>query len=356
MGRARTLAGLGLLALLGTSCTAVAVRVPDEAAPVRAAPNWTRLHATHTRLDGEGLRVEIRNRGRTPAPDVVVQLELEPSGGAPPRRISMGTLEPGATAAIELALADAAVLDARAHHVRLSVHDAAGVACAPAEWLELPLPARSSAEYEALAHRIADGCVGILREVLRRPDLDPLVQRLEGGAFGFVASGSRVGFQDPFALSAASLAVNRDVAQERDPELLHRHMLMMPYWFLPHELVHVVSGRPISWEEERMANAIQPYLTERYLVRSPDAPFRPVDLAHLYDQYARDLAPHLPAEDRWRIDRYVLTGGEGAPFDEHPFDVFQERTAAYVYFIARVNQWSLAQDFTLEELLGAWAP
>jgi hypothetical protein len=334
---------------------------------------WPALAITHSIKRGEGqvpstLIVEIQNTGAGPAHQVRATLTVAPPLAAPaaepeqtakpaPPLSILGTLHQGViqpSLSIKRYLdlpADPRLLD-RARRFSLTVTSKYGFNPAPIHWLHLPRTLKDEAEYHALAKAIFDAASKTLSEARGEPFKQKVtLSPLEADGFGFmVSSGVNVLYQNPFKMDENALRVNRAVMQVDSQDELMRHAQMMLFWYLPHELVHCADHRR-GWETEFVANMIQPYVTARMLEAMPDSPYSGQSMAFVYDRYVKKLRPHLKDEEIARIERFINDDGEGTPpWDVPPSAIFNSNTPAYVYFGARINQYSWARQSKLEDL------
>jgi hypothetical protein len=275
-------------------------------------------------------------------------------GEAYDHTVHFGTVEPGGTVTRRIAIPKD-LLKTKAAVVHFDLGDLMGSPSRSVEQLSLPNVLKTEEAYHARAKLIFETGLRILRELTGKKGHAVKLEPMDTG-FGFTCSSGdgdkppTVNYQNPWRMQAYSLQVNRDVAQVSDRDELQLHMQMMPYWYIPHELVHAFRGARTGWTEEYIANSVQPYLTERILQKI-DAPYTAGFMRKVYDRYTRVLRAEIKDDEADAVERFALSDGSGAPFERDAWSVFQKSTALYVYFGARINQDSLVQKRKLEDLV-----
>lgn len=333
--------------------------------PDPARERWPRLSAAvewAVGVDSVSATIALTNDGDSSAPHVVGAIDATPADAvAPSGPIEFGTLDPGHTATRSVTV-DAAGIGAKAAVFTFDARsDAAGCTAPRVEWLWLPRHLHDEAAYRARVTLVHETAFALLRELSGDAETRSELLELPGSRYGFFSedlsagAGAYVGsveYQNPFTLHGDALAVNRDVTQVRDHDVFMRHAEMMAYWYVPHELVHVFRGRAEpGWNEEYIANTIQPYLTAAVLERI-ESPLSAELFRYIYARYVRELSPYMPARDVDAIERFIADDKRAAVFEQVPaMDYFSAFPLGYVYFGARINQVSWAQQHTLEGLV-----
>jgi|GEM_PF-874551 len=296
------------------------------------------------------LLIQIRNAGPVAAYQLVADLRVERVGGDPvTRRAFIGTLSVGASTTRTIALESPPPPPTR---WTVTVRGADRADARPLRWLRLPQTAFTDAEYQALARRIVDESLAVVRELLDRPEIDVALTPGSSATLGF-APAFGITYQNAILMGPGVRSLNRTLVRARTEAELGGWLETMLWWYLPHELLHNVGSGAGSFRSELEANLVQPALSAEILRRMEDPPLSPEAMGWVYEHVVELLAPYVSPERRRAIERFVLSGGRGAPWDESSGDVMAHDTLAYVYFGAVINRHAQNSGGTLAERFAA---
>lgn len=313
---------------------------------------WSaRFQAARTDAAFIELTVVARNVGNTPQARLVAEMEYAGAAGGP-ARVYIGEVQPGAqvTRRVRLPLGSSAKPGA----VRLMPRQLGARSWPAQEWQYLPMTARNAEELSALALKIHNEAHRVLSEVTGRK-MEARLEQLPPDFLGFVAGrdakgNPRVGYMNMWSTTEAGQASIMVLMHTDNLDEAFRNMEALTWSYLCHEAVHIArANETAAWHEEYIANMIQPWLLRR-VMENLKAPYSATDIERLFERLATRYRASLPAEKVLPVDRFIARDGTGECFEINPWDMFLTDTGAYIYFGARVNAHSIAQDTTLEKL------
>lgn len=336
-----------------------AVRWVAEAEPFTLAAfpqvEWSAtFHAARHDATHIDLTVIARNTGRAAQARLVADLEYQGIAGAPVR-VYLGAVGPGESVVrrLKLRLAEKGTAVGR---VRLTPRQLGTRTWGAHEWAYLPMIARSADEFDALARKIHDQALSVLSDISGRK-IEARLEPMPPGFLGFVAGtdakgNPRVGYMNAWKLSDEAKAGMMMLMHSDDIDHAMRNMEALTWSYLCHEAVHIARRNNVAmWHEEYIANMIQPWLLRRVMEKLK-APYSAQDIERLLERIATSYRATLDTEFVQAIDAYAARDGDAGkdPFKYGVWDLFERDTGAYIYFSARINAHSTAQNTTLEKL------
>ena len=298
-------------------------------------------------------QLAVHNDGPDAATRVIATLAVttaDPATTQPTTyTLHFGTIAPGQTVTRTLALPPAAERD-----VRVTITREAEPALPPLAWHTLTAHDHDAATLDAHAVRTFVAARDAMRELLGDPDFAPTLARLGVDGYGFATSDTTIKYQNPYAMSALGLALNRQVLRVDTPAELLAEMELMLDLYIPHEMTHAARHHLFGdsadpWREEYIANLVAPALAARALPLQPGAPYSADTVLRAYDRYVARLAPHVAPEQRAMVERLIASDGQDHP-PMSPGDLFRQDVATYVYLGARIAQFAIQTHLTLEQL------
>jgi hypothetical protein len=331
----------------------------------RGAP-WLTARASWTAglVGDEGpvtLEVDVHNVGLEPATWLVATLDAAPAGAVVAPPIHLGSIAAGQGVRRTIRLPRTPALARGDVQLTLRFSDPSDVTPPPVTWQHLPRTAGDGAAFDALARRIHDATVQVLREALADPTFAPALERLPDGAIGFFTGraadgGSVLRYQSPFRFGPTGYDGNRRATGAEDAQEVVRDAELMLWWYLPHEAVHAArrhtgrdSGDP--WKEEWTAAALQPALAARVLERA-GAPYELTSVLAAVERWATRLGRSYSPERRARVEDFVASAGATAPDDDPASEVFARDVGFYVYLLSRTSLGVHSRGAPLETLVG----
>ncbi|MBX3459738.1 MAG: hypothetical protein KF696_07195 [Planctomycetes bacterium] len=336
-----------------------AVRWVAEAEPFTLAVfpqvEWsTTFRAARHDASHIDLTVTARNAGKSAQARLVADLECYGAAGGP-ARVYLGAVDPGESVVrrVKLRLAEKG---AAVGKVRLTPRQLGTRAWGAHEWAYLPMITRNADEFDVLARKIHDEALSVLSDITGRK-IEARLELMPPGFLGFVAGtdakgNPRVGYMNAWKLTDEAKAGMMVLMHSDDIDNAMRNMEALTWSYLCHEAVHIARRNNVAmWHEEYIANMIQPWLLRRVMERLK-APYSARDIERLLERIATSYRATLDTEFVQAVDAYAARDGDAGkdPFQYGVWDLFERDTGAYIYFSARINAHSMAQETTLERL------